>query len=158
MVYTPSTLLLNFVIALLAGFFCASLARSRGRNPYFWFTAGLLFPLLGWFLLYFAPDKRKEKPTAQARLLTLREKAAAKLAAKEAALEAKTGIYPTYPFSTEFLWYYLDKEGIAHGPMSAHAIGKALEHGDLHLDSFIWRKEWSDWQRVSSLLTPSPSN
>ncbi len=112
------------VISFILGIIAANIAVKKGKNPYLWFSIGLLFGLLGVFILYFF----NKPPPVQAPTQPLK-------------------VAPT----SLTLWYYLNKEHQQCGPITFMALKNELQAGELPPSTYVWSEELDNWQQIKDL-------
>ena len=117
---------LQIVFALIFGTAAAYLAKRNQKNPYTWFFIGFFFGLIGLFFLFFLPKMRRPRQLPNPG--------------------------PAFRGPSDKLWFYLDPTHKQVGPVSAKAIGEALQKGNLSTDSYVWHEELSDWKRVKEFI------
>jgi hypothetical protein len=129
MQFSPLFFLFSFLFGVMAAFF----AKSRGKNPYLWFTIGVLFGLCGVVALLFPTAKRKRVPQR-------RRREAPRL--PERRIEGPRDCF----------WYYLDEEQQQKGPMSFQAIAQAWKKGEIVSHTFVWHEQLPEWKPLGDLI------
>ncbi len=125
------------------GSISAYLAKKRGKNPYLWFGLGAILGVLGFFLLFFMPSKKK---------MAERKKS---VQDDSETIDITPDVSPT---QFEKLWYYLAPGNEQHGPMSFDALKRAFSAGDVTDTTYVWNEEMEEWKRFGELLnTPKVS-
>ena len=116
------TFLVSFWFIL--GIICARMARKRGKNPYLFFSIGLLFGILGIAFLYFFGQHKK----------------------------VETVLQPTRITPTSFsLWYYINQENKTCGPVSFTVLEDELRIGVLNPSTYVWSEEFDHWKQIKDL-------
>jgi hypothetical protein len=119
---------LMIVSALAMGSISAYLASKKGKNPYTWFAVGFLFGIFGIFAIFFVGGKKKP-------------------IAAPPPVPVLTIHGPTDKF-----WYYLDPAHKQQGPMSRDALTTAWRTGTVHLETYVWHEEMTDWKPLKETL------
>ena len=128
---------------LIMGGISAHFAKKRGKNPYLWFAIGMFLGVLGLFLLFFMPNKKKSMQAAQEPKKD-----------DEVTIDVTPEVAPT---ELEKFWYYLAAENEQHGPMSFDALKRAFREGKISDITYVWNEEMVGWKRFGELFkTPSP--
>ena len=133
---TPLTIL----AALATGVLGAYLAHKRGRNPYIWFCIGAFFGILGAFVIFFMPSRKKALP-------------------KTTKLEVPENLpMPAINGPADKFWYYLNPEHKQIGPMSLDGLTNAWRQGKISLTTYVWNEELPEWKLLQDLLTKITSS
>lgn len=134
----------QFWMILITALFFSSLtayfAGKRGRSPIIWWLIGFSFGLLGLVALFILPNAQEEEDA-----VTYSENL------NQDTLLSPLPVTEIAEPEVEKLWYYLDDDHHQFGPVSVVALREQWNTGMLKLDSFVWTKEMSDWQKVESL-------
>lgn len=121
---------LTFLLAFLTGCMGAWFAHRRKKNIYLWFTIGFFFGILGAFLIFFIPQKKK----------------------KPAALQKPEPLPPSILGPSDKFWYYLTTEHEQVGPMSHAALTSAFRQGKISPTTFVWNEELPDWKPLEDMI------
>jgi hypothetical protein len=135
--FTPSPGI-SLIGSLIMGAIAAYIARRRGKNPYLWFGIGMLLGILGLFLIFFIPNKKRPSQTQDS-------------LAKEPIVTLD--ITPTVSASSkEKLWYYLSKSNEQFGPMSFDFLKKAFFEGKIKASTYVWNEELDNWKMFENIF------
>lgn len=112
---TPFTLIAWLIFGAIAAIY----AKRRGKNPFLWFGLGAMLGVLGIFLLFFMPKKKKLQQTAL--------------------------VHPL-PANEKLFWYYLDEENRQRGPFAFDVLKQARKEGRLSSQTFVWNQTLDKWE------------
>ena len=132
---------LVILVSLFFAFICAFFARKSNRNPFVWFLSGFffgIFSLLTLSLLNYAKKNLSHKKRSN------------HLTGKPS---NKTNNKPPVPpaFSTHYLWYYLNPEDKAIGPMSSKRLFEEYKKGLIGTETYLWHDEMENWKKSTEI-------
>ena len=131
-------------IALFLTVSATKLALKRGQNPYFWALTTLLFGFFALAILYLLPLKENKQETVPA-LVSRSE--------MTNPIPSEDGDAFVPQSSKDYrLWYYLDQEGKAVGPMSKNILLNCLNQGQITRQSFIWSDHMVEWKKLLDVV------
>lgn len=115
-----------FFILLIVGILTGRYAARKGYGR-IWFFLGLLFGLSALIVLFFLPNKKKEKQ--------------------------KTPPNPSlvnHAFS-QVQWFYLDSLNQQIGPISFPQLVQAWKEKTTHANSYVWSEDLANWEIIENL-------
>lgn len=138
---------LVILVSLFFAFICSFVAKKNNRNPYLWFFSGFFFGIFSLLTLGFLnySKKRSKKNLTKNRSIK----------------KTKPPAPPTT--SNHYLWYYLNPEDKAIGPMSAKRLFEEFEKGLISANTYLWHDEMENWKQTAEInefkeiLTKKPS-
>ncbi len=127
---------MNMWITILSSFMlacaCGNYAKSKGKNPTYWFVAGALFGLFALLALFFVSRQRSS--------------------VKRVKVPPATPFEPRVPSQKEKFWYVLDEDKKQLGPMSFIALKGAWEKGSVKMATFVWNEEMEEWKPLQEVV------
>ena len=128
---------LVILVSLFFAFICAFFARKNNRNPFIWFLSGFffgIFSLLTLSLLNYTKNLSNKKR---------------KNNLKRQSSSHKPPAPPTIP--PHYLWYYLNPEDKAIGPMSSKKLFEEYEKGLVGTETYLWHDEMENWKKPTEI-------
>ncbi|MCB1119305.1 MAG: DUF4339 domain-containing protein [Chlamydiia bacterium] len=122
---------LRIVVVLLAGALTSYFARIRGRDPFIWFTVGILLGVFGVLIVLLLPSVKEEE--------------------EEAAPEPPPQV--EVPKETR-LWFYLNAQNEQQGPVTEEELKNLIDKEILSSESLLWSEGMEEWQplKMTDLL------
>jgi hypothetical protein len=122
-IINPKILLFIYlIIGVISSFF----ANRNGRNPYLWFTLGVLFGIWSFIILFFLGYQERRKASKTFPTLTS---------------SSKISIIKDSKF-----WYYLNNDKKEIGPMSSSMLQNLYQSGKVTNSTYIWNEDFKDWK------------
>jgi len=117
--------ILLFISSTLFGFFCFRIAKTKNRNPFFWFNMGVFFGLIGLIIIFFLKTKKIITP--------------------------QKIFFPTEIITDTNFWYYIDETKKQIGPMSLKALFDKYKFGNISETTYVWNDTLKDWKELKEI-------
>lgn len=123
-VNTKLLVLIYLALGLVNGYY----AKKLNKNPYLWFSLGVLFGIWSLITLFFLNYKSnmEKRKNIQKHLLN-------EIIKKQILTDSK-------------LWYYLNSENKEIGPISSTKLNTLYNSGTISKITYIWNEELEDWK------------
>lgn len=126
-----------FFVSALFGAVCSYLAHKKQKNLYLWFAIGFCFGIFGFIFLFF---------------LTLSQSKQKILITKQMDLQKKEDPLSLLSLYADNLWYYVNENNEAIGPISHNLLKERFQKGKISLSSLVWNEKLSSWKKMQDLL------
>ncbi len=120
-----------FLASFLFAFICSFLAKKSCRNPYTWFLSGFFFGIFSLLTLVFL-NYMRAKNNLQ----------------KQAPPPPPNFAYIPH---NEYLWYYLNGQEKAIGPMSLQKLFEEYKKGKIQFSTYLWHDQMADWRKLQEI-------
>jgi|GEM_PF-3378402 len=133
------------------GLAAAALAKSRGRDPFFWglLTAILYFPIV--LLIFLPPVSQRGGRANPSRSASTEDPFDGQtVEVKPMSKEDEHESSGVSSFSA-VQWYLLDKERKSLGPFPFLDMQQKFWDGELNEETFVWTPAWKEWKKVGSI-------
>ncbi len=98
---------------------------KKQRNPILWFFIGFFFGLLGLFSLFFLSKKKHQDLSQRHPVPTILIKN-----------------------SLSLPWYYVNKDFMQEGPVSAKRLADLIEANTLSQETLVWNEDFTEWKKI----------
>lgn len=113
------------------------LALKRGYDPHFWAIITILLGIIVPLVLYFLPPKKRY--------------ATQPMTKPKPKMTAPSGLDISSQPKDYRLWYYLDENKQAIGPMTGQRLKGILKENTITPTSYVWSDHMENWKRLSEI-------
>ncbi|KPK32696.1 MAG: hypothetical protein AMS24_03330 [Chlamydiae bacterium SM23_39] len=113
---TISLLTVYFILGIITAYF----AKKINKNPYLWFSIGMIFGIFGLIIIF---------------LMSLKNIKNSKSNIKH------------HPIEDSKLWYYLNNDK-SQGPHSLTKLIDLFHEKKVFLNTYVWNEELEDWKHL----------
>ncbi len=136
-------IIFSFIISLIFGFWAFQLAKKQQRNPWFWFSLGVLLGIFGILLLFIVEEIAWRKSS--------------KIVEKTFALSSEENLFFENQENSQKFWYFINEEEQSEGAMSFQKFRELYEDKKIHSLTYVWNASLPTWQRLKDLMQKSTS-